>query len=311
MRISEILELKIIFPNCQRDMIVEHSNEIYNFQKDYFSKYGMYLCLGCIEIARCNGKLYCIDGQHRYHAYLKLYSEDTLNNFNVDIEIIECADENEMIYYFKIINMNKPVPDFIKNYKSLVATDLKNHIMRVYPHYVKESERPIRPNINLTRFLNELQKHYGTIIETFRSSSEIIDWFENMNIEHRDFLKSRDDDIVVGIIKKIEDNQGKLRNSAKFYLGCYWLDSIPKKISATTRKIVWRNFYDSLVDKDINNILCPCCESVFINPFEFDCGHIISYKNGGMTCVDNLRPICSGCNSSMGAMNWNDFITRL
>ena len=39
-------------------------------------------------------------------------------------------------------------------------------------------------------------------------------------------------------------------------------------------------------------------------------GHIIPEKDGGDTTIDNLIPICSGCNSSMGSENMNSFIKR-
>lgn len=37
-----------------------------------------------------------------------------------------------------------------------------------------------------------------------------------------------------------------------------------------------------------------------ITPFTFEAGHNIPYSKGGCTTIDNLRPICSECNKSMG-----------
>ncbi len=42
----------------------------------------------------------------------------------------------------------------------------------------------------------------------------------------------------------------------------------------------------------------------------FDCGHIISEKNGGIVSLDNLKPICRLCNSSMSTNNMDDFIKK-
>jgi len=42
----------------------------------------------------------------------------------------------------------------------------------------------------------------------------------------------------------------------------------------------------------------------------FHCGHYVSEVNGGKIAIENMRPICSGCNSSMGPMNMNDFIIK-
>ena len=53
-----------------------------------------------------------------------------------------------------------------------------------------------------------------------------------------------------------------------------------------------------------------CCKSSKISQLNFHCGHIISDKKGGEITVDNLRPICNQCNSSMGTMNMNEFIKK-
>ena len=37
-----------------------------------------------------------------------------------------------------------------------------------------------------------------------------------------------------------------------------------------------------------------------ITPFTFEAGHNIPFSKGGETTIDNLRPICSDCNKSMG-----------
>lgn len=37
-----------------------------------------------------------------------------------------------------------------------------------------------------------------------------------------------------------------------------------------------------------------------INPFNFECGHNIPESKGGNTNLENLLPICSSCNKSMG-----------
>ena len=42
----------------------------------------------------------------------------------------------------------------------------------------------------------------------------------------------------------------------------------------------------------------------------FSCGHIIAEANGGELKLDNLKPICGSCNSSMNTCNMNDFIKK-
>jgi 5-methylcytosine-specific restriction endonuclease McrA len=48
---------------------------------------------------------------------------------------------------------------------------------------------------------------------------------------------------------------------------------------------------------------CKCqiswCENI-ITPFSFEVGHNIPHSKGGPATIDNLRPLCSSCNKSMG-----------
>lgn len=75
--------------------------------------------------------------------------------------------------------------------------------------------------------------------------------------------------------------------------------SIPKKI----RTLVWNEY----IGKEIGESKCVCCNKTMIDKAEFHCGHILAQANGGTNSVSNLRPICSGCNTSMGTRDMNEF----
>jgi len=45
-----------------------------------------------------------------------------------------------------------------------------------------------------------------------------------------------------------------------------------------------------------------------ITPFNFHCGHIRAEKHGGLLQLNNLRPVCKRCNSSMGEHHMFNFI---
>jgi len=51
---------------------------------------------------------------------------------------------------------------------------------------------------------------------------------------------------------------------------------------------------------------CYCC-STEINSKKFECGHIQSVAEGGITGMDNLKPVCSPCNKSMGTKNMDEY----
>lgn len=79
-------------------------------------------------------------------------------------------------------------------------------------------------------------------------------------------------------------------------------NQIPKRI----KELVW----NECVGKDKGTALCSCCGITEISQMNFHCGHCVSDANGGDMEVDNMRPICPGCNSSMGSMNMDVFIKK-
>ena len=78
-------------------------------------------------------------------------------------------------------------------------------------------------------------------------------------------------------------------------------ETIPK----TVRNALWINYF---VDKRIGKCLCCLREQITIG--NFNCGHIIAHNQGGKTSLENLIPICTLCNTSMGTYNLNDFIKK-
>jgi hypothetical protein len=78
-----------------------------------------------------------------------------------------------------------------------------------------------------------------------------------------------------------------------------------EKIPASVKNTLWSKHFDNSIQGN-----CQCCKTEVISKNNFDCGHIISEKNGGSVHLDNLKPICRSCNSSMGTTNMNDFMTK-
>lgn len=72
---------------------------------------------------------------------------------------------------------------------------------------------------------------------------------------------------------------------------------IRKSIPKSLRQQVWVKYCGT------KNYETKCfidwCKNM-INPFNFEVGHNIPHSKGGSDSIDNLRPICSLCNKSMG-----------
>jgi 5-methylcytosine-specific restriction endonuclease McrA len=69
-----------------------------------------------------------------------------------------------------------------------------------------------------------------------------------------------------------------------------------------------RNVWNKHIGEEIGKTLCLCCKLTDISQMNFSCGHIISENNGGEINLNNLKPICVSCNSSMGTKNMDEFI---
>lgn len=84
----------------------------------------------------------------------------------------------------------------------------------------------------------------------------------------------------------------------------------PKRERKSIPKSIRENCWDKYVGRDKGTCMCFCCEKKEIRQSCFHCGHVKSVAHGGKDTIDNLRPICSSCNLSMGTMNMNVYKQR-
>lgn len=76
-----------------------------------------------------------------------------------------------------------------------------------------------------------------------------------------------------------------------------------KKIPKSIRTLVWNKY----IGADITAAKCCCCREEKITLNNWHCGHVVAESKGGDTTINNLRPVCAPCNSSMGAKSMNEF----
>lgn len=72
----------------------------------------------------------------------------------------------------------------------------------------------------------------------------------------------------------------------------------PKNISKKLRYLVWKTYIGDMLEG-----LCLCCHKSTISAITFVCGHVLAKTNCGPNTIENLRPICSNCNSDMDSMH--------
>ena len=70
------------------------------------------------------------------------------------------------------------------------------------------------------------------------------------------------------------------------------------------RQNVWKTYVGAYVAQT----KCMCCGLNDIDVWTFENGHVLSRSGGGLSSIENLRPICRTCNASMGVMNMDVFM---
>jgi hypothetical protein len=76
-----------------------------------------------------------------------------------------------------------------------------------------------------------------------------------------------------------------------------------KPIPKALREQVWMRHAHQAFEMKCPTTLCQNR----ITAFDFHCGHIVAEANGGSTTINNLIPICSRCNLSMGTKSFNEW----
>lgn len=84
------------------------------------------------------------------------------------------------------------------------------------------------------------------------------------------------------------------------------IDSEEKYERKTIPKPLKQKMWETYVGKNYDSHCFAGCGRT-IDVFNFECGHILSIKNGGTNTIANLKPVCSLCNKSMGTQNLVEF----
>jgi len=74
-------------------------------------------------------------------------------------------------------------------------------------------------------------------------------------------------------------------------------------------KLLKNQSWDVYIGKEKGVGNCFCCNTE-IDSKHFECGHVIPISKGGPDTIENLRPICSLCNRSMGSKNMAEFMKK-
>jgi hypothetical protein len=152
-----------------------------------------------------------------------------------------------------------------------------------------------------TKILCEMYKNKKTPEEVIQKLPQLKLGSIKMKYSNCLYLEKGDVNGALNNISKIHEkiwnelNNTKVKESKK--------DNIPK----IKKQEIWEHY----IGIDTGRTKCLCCNLNDITQFNFVNGHIIAKSKGGNMSKENLCPICSGCNSSMGDENMIEFMNRL
>jgi hypothetical protein len=320
------LLFKDICGEIQRNIDVNHLNNLIQYQKDYYKKYNTFSFPNQIILCEFNKKYAILDGQHRIQCIDTIYNEYKLD-FNIALSIIEIQDISEYNELFISINKNKPLVLFnnMDDWIS-IGKHIETYFMNNFNIYNKSSEKPHVPHINFNNMLKYINEN--DIIKKSKITDKNI--FINEIIELNNYYGGSNGTTQ---LKKYIKNYDNLFYKCKekhpdnpLFLSIYqnyeWIDRIVfkltknisyhdmehisiknnrVKIKKPLRNKVWKSYNNSSLDGN-----CYVCDRA-TEYDTFECGHIISVFYGGKTDFNNLKPICSICNKDMGITNLEEY----
>lgn len=327
-------KLNIETPIEQRLLDKSKVQEIVHYHDCYYkSGKNKFNFLGCINIHSCNEtkKNYLIDGQHRFNAIKCLINKNKYKNIKIMIEVIEVETYEELKENYKLINTNTELPQFPDNIDKSIPERVASYFFNEYSELFISKRKPPRPYLNKNDFQEALgffcmkyKEELKTDISEDELKKEIISKNEKMMKWSIDSYKAN--------IRKLKkwDEYKLICDHHKFYLGMYnsvnedfvykWISELieyctglkvkskkkkrKKKIPVQIRANVWNEW----IGNSTTGLCFSCRNSKLDNMKNWECGHIISEKDGGDLSINNLRPLCPSCNRSMGARNMKDYV---
>lgn len=292
-------------PKCQRpinkERIILLSN---NFKIKFNPITPIYFCV-------YNNNRYVVDGNHRLMCYT---NDELIKTKKIPIIDIYVNDENEIFEYFKLINdtmtLNDIYIDENENKKEIINNTYK-YFLNKYPNTFKYKGKK-RPYLDNNDFLNQLNEIYED--KKFINSQQFIDIIENLNNKYSkmdsDWFTSKGTTKNKNILDTVVNNNclylGMCKNDWPNHLENIPDNNNESNITLGFKHSIWNKYCGSVYNRK-----CLCCDINEISVFNFECGHILSDKNGGKISTDNIVPICSFCNKSMGAMHMLKYMEKM
>jgi hypothetical protein len=314
----------ITSPDFQRNLNKDKIDTIFKESHDnefWFKTHGN-IILGAIEKEDNKINYYILDGQHRIEALKRCK-----NIFQINVQLIFFDSMIDMRNYFKSINQNSNFEieyqtsddDYINDIKVYIKKELQRDYLGVFcktteskgnRYHINEFVNQLDSDVVKMFYEGEEQEFdkgeflYKTICDINKEALDKFNKLPDKKMYHNAGDKSVLENKFILALKNIEwiDNLLDQDEEILFEPLRVKKPKITKKIS----NAVWNKY----IGRDKANGQCYSCKQK-ISIQHFECGHLISHKNGGATDIENLRPFCPECNRQLGSSNFQVQIVQI
>lgn len=266
-----------------------------------------------------NYNMYVVDGQHRLEMSKRLYEEEQINDY-LNFCFYHVKVERDMKRLFNEINKDSAKNEkyvSLEDFQQTVYDEVKEYFVVNKSLYFADRKREANKRYTISEFLDKLSAN--KLFDKYDNASKLINEIESKNKQFNNkleyleyyndtpcpFYKEEEDCVRTGVIYSLKNNNFiEYLIDDKKTIPDHKFKYIKGNISPKIRMCVWNRYFGQS-----ETGLCPICDKkIRVGKNGFHCGHIISEKNGGLTELDNLRPICADCNIDMGSKNWEDYL---
>ena len=234
--------------------------------------------------------------QEPYFFYSKDLSKATRINISANREnliFVELWQTTYRLYKLKFSSItDNPI------YFLCVSSDLVSDVIGKLKRKWKNCTNGVFKYNNVILDINTPLDKYNFNSGNY-SMNEII--FEKTEIPVKKIPKIKED----STINEIDNSKTKFNDGNSTENKTTKKKKSKEKIPLPVKHALWAKYFGETMSG-----ICHCCKTTPIHSTNFDCGHILSEKFGGIVHLDNLKPICRTCNSSMGTQNMDDYMEK-
>jgi len=167
----------IEIPDYQRDQCKERIEEMVKFQEEHWRKYGCLFIVGSLVIEDRDGKLFLLDGQHRYETFKRVMYRRP--DATIALTVINNSDSGynqSSMDLFKLVNQAVPVSsrfldEEVKKFSLMVDS--------VYDLYLSENPTKTSVLLKLDDICDRLKK--SEFFDDFKDGNDMFEYLKFVN----------------------------------------------------------------------------------------------------------------------------------